>query len=58
MHWVKKTAFGMCLMLFIFVALVFLEAGNINPFWSEFVTLGGLILLLSMGIFETNFVTM
>tara|TARA_Y100000310_G_scaffold342087_1_gene443716 strand:- start:6668 stop:6844 length:177 start_codon:yes stop_codon:yes gene_type:complete len=58
MGWFKKAVFGMCFMLFIFIAIIFLEAAGANPFDSGFITVGGLMLLLGMGIFETNLVTL
>ena len=58
MGWVKKAVYGMFFTLFLFIAMVFMEAIGINPFDSGFVTIGGLILLLTMGLFETSLVTM
>ena len=58
MHWFKKGVYGMCFALFIFIALVFLEAAGGNPFDPSFMTIGGIMLVLAMGMFETNIVTL
>jgi len=54
MHWIKKTVFAMVSMFILFTLIQTFGAGL---FKAEFLGLGGLILLLFMGAFETNLVT-
>ena len=56
MGFVKKAVFGAFATLFIFIGASMLSSAGITLFDPEFLTLGGLILLLSMGFVETNFV--
>lgn len=58
MHWTKKAVYCATFAIFIFIALIFLEASNTNPFDAEFVTIGGLILLICIVVFEINFATL
>lgn len=57
MHWIKKSILGMFVMFFLFIGLHILSAGGTVLFSAEFMGIGGLMLLLSMGFVETNFVT-
>ena len=54
MHWIKKTLFAGIAMFILFVLIQIFGA---ELFAVEFLGFGGLLLLISMGIIETNFVT-
>ncbi len=56
MHCIKKTVFGMCFTLFIFILVSILSVGGINILSDKFLTIGGFILILSMGAVETNMI--
>lgn len=54
MHWIKKSVFGVVLAFILYILIGTFSAGF---FSTEFLGIGGLMLLLFMGIFETNLVT-
>ena len=54
MHWIKKTVFVMVSMFILFTIIQIFGAGLFSV---EFLGVGGLILLLTLGIFEVNIVT-
>lgn len=56
MGFLKKAVFGMGFMFFLFIGLSFLSEAGINIFAEGFMGVGGLMLLLSIGAVETNFV--
>lgn len=40
------------------ILIMFLEIAGANPIDSNFISIGGLMLLIGFGIFETNLVTL
>jgi len=56
MHWITRSIFGMFVMLFLFIGLDILSAGGISVFAPSFMGAAGLVILLSMGFAETNFI--
>jgi hypothetical protein len=54
MHWIKKTVFGVTSMFILFILIQTFGAGL---FSAEFLGIGGLMILLGFGFFETNTVT-
>ncbi len=54
MAWIKNTVFAVVSMFILFVLIQLFGAGLFAP---EFLGFGGLIVLISLGIFETNLVT-
>jgi len=57
MHWLKKTVFGMFFTFFLFITAGILAGAGMDIFSPSFLSIGGLVLLLSMGALETNLVT-
>jgi hypothetical protein len=54
MNWVKKSVFGIC---FAFLLFASMSAFGQGVFSAEFLGIGGFMLLLIMGVTETNLVT-
>ena len=57
MHWAKKITFGSMFTVFAFIAMIFGEVGGVGLFSTGFLTMAGLGILLTMGVFETLLVT-
>ncbi len=47
---------GIFLAVFLFIGVSMLSTTNINPLNPEFLSIGGFLILLSICLFETNFV--
>ena len=54
MGWIKKTVFGIT---FTFLLFVIIQSFGADFFTAEFLTIGGLMIFLTMGAFEINFAT-
>jgi len=54
----KKGMYGMIFTFFLFIAMAIAEGIGMNPFDTAFLSAGGFILLIAMGFFEVNLVTL